>query len=52
MKSEGTENKFDKFKYVQKITKDDSPQQHQRVKSVSVYRNVSINVIAVDAMIL
>lgn len=48
MKSEGTENKFDKFKYVQKITKDDSPQQHQRVK----YRNVSINVIAVDAMIL
>lgn len=48
MKSKGTKNKFDKFKYVQKITKDDSPQQRQRVK----YRNVSINITAVDDMIL
>lgn len=46
MKSEGTKNKFDK--YVQKITKDDSPQQHQRVK----YRNVSIDIPAVDALTL
>lgn len=48
MKSKGTKNKFDKFKYVQKITKADCPQQRQRVK----YRNVSINIIAVDAKIL